>query len=268
MPRVTEEEKPLLFGAADIFVSPADNLQECFGQSVVEAMASGIPQLVSDWDGYRDLVVHGETGFLAPTLWGKCDSDLLAAAQVFPGEWKSNHYLMAQAVSVDVPALANHLEELLLNSELRRRMGEQSRERAKSVFDWEVIAARYEALLIELGEISATEKLTRTPSYRKPELFESARHFPTELLAEDTVVVSTGSGAVVDGRPLIPYFNEMQHLNEYSRWNVTEILKRVSSPIRMSALRTNCAATVTCDKDVFTRQVLWLIKYSFLAVVK
>lgn len=95
MPRVTEEEKPTLFCAADLFVSPVDNLQECFGQSVIEAMASDIPQLVSDWDGYRDLVVHDKTGFLVPTLWGNCDSDLAAAAEIFPREWHSNHYLMA-----------------------------------------------------------------------------------------------------------------------------------------------------------------------------
>ena len=53
--------------AADIFVSPSDNIQETFGLAVVEAMASGLPVVASDWDGYRDLLENGRSGFLVPT---------------------------------------------------------------------------------------------------------------------------------------------------------------------------------------------------------
>ena len=53
--------------AADIFVSLADNIQETFGLSVIEAMASSLPLVVSDWNGYKDLVNHGFNGFRIPT---------------------------------------------------------------------------------------------------------------------------------------------------------------------------------------------------------
>jgi hypothetical protein len=53
--------------AVDLFVSPSDNIQETFGLAIVEAMASGLPVVASDWDGYRDLVVDSETGWLVPT---------------------------------------------------------------------------------------------------------------------------------------------------------------------------------------------------------
>src|SRR6516164_5936950 len=53
--------------AADIFASLSDSIQETFGLVIVEAMASGLPVVASDWDGYRDLVADGETGFLVPT---------------------------------------------------------------------------------------------------------------------------------------------------------------------------------------------------------
>ena len=53
--------------ASDIFVSLADNIQETFGLSVIEAMASSLPLVVSDWNGYKDLVNHGFNGFRIPT---------------------------------------------------------------------------------------------------------------------------------------------------------------------------------------------------------
>ena len=38
------------------FLSLVDCLQETFGLTPVEAMASGLPVVVSDWNGYRDTV--------------------------------------------------------------------------------------------------------------------------------------------------------------------------------------------------------------------
>ena len=54
--------------AADVFVSLSDNIQESFGLTPVEAMAAGLPCVVSDWNGYRDTVADGETGFRIPTV--------------------------------------------------------------------------------------------------------------------------------------------------------------------------------------------------------
>ena len=62
----SDEEKKLALAATDLFCSPADNLQETFGLSVLEAMASSLPVVASDWNGYRDLVLHGKTGWLVP----------------------------------------------------------------------------------------------------------------------------------------------------------------------------------------------------------
>ena len=59
--------KRLLYSASDIFVSPADNIQESYGISIVEAMATGLPIVASNWSGYRDLVHDGVNGFLIDT---------------------------------------------------------------------------------------------------------------------------------------------------------------------------------------------------------
>ena len=53
--------------ASDMAISLVDCLQETFWLAPVEAMASGLPVVVSNWDGYRDTVVDGRTGYLIET---------------------------------------------------------------------------------------------------------------------------------------------------------------------------------------------------------
>ena len=59
--------RKLAWASADIFCSLSDNIQETFGISPVEAMAAGLPCVVSDWDGYKDTVRDGVDGILIPT---------------------------------------------------------------------------------------------------------------------------------------------------------------------------------------------------------
>jgi glycosyltransferase involved in cell wall biosynthesis len=53
-----------LYRQADLFVMPS--LAECFGIATVEAMATGLPVVVSNIGGARDIVDHAETGWLIP----------------------------------------------------------------------------------------------------------------------------------------------------------------------------------------------------------
>ena len=66
---VSEEVKRQALAAADVAVSLVDNAQETFGLAVAEAMAAGLPLVVSDWSGYRDLVRDGIDGYLIPSAW-------------------------------------------------------------------------------------------------------------------------------------------------------------------------------------------------------
>lgn len=56
------DELSAAFASADIFLFTGPN--ETFGQVVQEAMASGLPAIVTNQGGVADLVIHGETGFI------------------------------------------------------------------------------------------------------------------------------------------------------------------------------------------------------------
>ena len=61
------QQLALSWASADLFCSLSDNIQETFGITPIEAMAAGLPVIVSDWDGYRDTVRDGIDGFRIPT---------------------------------------------------------------------------------------------------------------------------------------------------------------------------------------------------------
>jgi glycosyltransferase involved in cell wall biosynthesis len=48
--------------------SLSDNTQETLGIALIEAMAAGLPIVVSDWDRYKDTGRDGVNGFHIPAL--------------------------------------------------------------------------------------------------------------------------------------------------------------------------------------------------------
>ena len=54
------------FASADVFVFPSTT--DTFGNVILEALASGIPCVVSDQGGPRDLIEHGVTGYITRAL--------------------------------------------------------------------------------------------------------------------------------------------------------------------------------------------------------
>jgi glycosyltransferase involved in cell wall biosynthesis len=133
--------------AADLFTSLSDNIQETFGLVIVEAMASGLPVIASDWNGYRDLVSDGETGFLVPILMIRdATTDLVSRLQM--EEINYDHFLAecSQAVVVDNSVATQAYARLIGDAGLRRQMGQAGRLRVEQTFSWPRIIQAYESL--------------------------------------------------------------------------------------------------------------------------
>ena len=79
------------FGAADLFVTVSDNLQETYGLTVIEAMASGLPVVAAGWNGYQETVRHGETGFLVPTHMVRTRDDEALLQRIAEGIMGAGH---------------------------------------------------------------------------------------------------------------------------------------------------------------------------------
>ena len=108
--RVPYDDLPRYYASADVFCSPATG-GESFGIVLLEAMAAGKPIVASDIEGYRGVMQHGIQG------------------RLFQNK--------------SVESLASELQTLILDPDLRRKMGEQGRTTAEQ-YRWQVVARRVE----------------------------------------------------------------------------------------------------------------------------
>ena len=152
----SEAVKYQALAAADLAISLVDNVQETFGQSVVEAMAAGLPVVASDWDGYRDLVFNGRDGFLIPTSWATNSIPISVGLgwqhRIGATPYESFAGSLGQLVSFDLEAAFSALITLLCDSPLRRAMGRSAAETARKKFDLTVVTQQYKELVDDLAE--------------------------------------------------------------------------------------------------------------------
>jgi starch synthase len=189
------EDRHTAWAAADVFCSLADNIQETFGITPIEAMAAGLPVVVSDWDGYKDTVRDGVDGFrVATTLpQGGLGADLAYrhALEIDTYDMYCGH--TCSLVAVEVAAAADAFTRLFNSAELRQQMGAAGRQRAREVYDWRHIIPQYEALWAQLSEIRLAQG-QNLPALAHPwpartDPFHAFASYPTHTLTPETMLV-------------------------------------------------------------------------------
>ena len=154
-----------IWSAADIFTHLVDNIQETFGQAPVEAMAAGLPVVVTDWAGFRDTVRQGVDGILVRTIMappgeGREASLRYATFNIYYGTWLS---LTARLTAVDIAAAAEAFRALAADPTLRRRMGAAGQTRARETFDWSAVIPQYQSLWRSQQAIRLATPATHIP---------------------------------------------------------------------------------------------------------
>lgn len=155
-------ERRAALSGADVFTFPIDNIQETFGLAPIEAMAAGLPVLVSDWDGMRDTVTP-DVGIRVPTRTLGPGHAISEALRHFGGADTYPQYcaLTSQMTAIDIRALVEAILSLAGNPDLRRRLGAAGQARAAALYDWRVIVPQMQALW---GELAARRGAATAPA--------------------------------------------------------------------------------------------------------
>ena len=123
---VDTRSKIALYSHAGVFVCPS--IYEPFGIINLEAMACGTPVVAAGVGGIKEVVVHGETGFL------------VHVEQINQAPYEP---LDPARFSRD---LAIRINELMADPAKRLQMGQAGRRRAEALFSWHAIAEQTVAL--------------------------------------------------------------------------------------------------------------------------
>jgi glycosyltransferase involved in cell wall biosynthesis len=113
---VPREKIPEIYAQADIFVLPSQN--EGMSIALLEAMASGLPVIVTDTGGTTELVEEKKNGLIIP--WA------------------------------DISSLTEAMTIMVQNTELRTQMGQESR-KIVTQFSWPTVAQSYLDLCAQIS---------------------------------------------------------------------------------------------------------------------
>ncbi len=115
-----------LLKAMDIFVLPS--LMEGMSNTMLEAMATGLPVIITNVGGNPEILADSQCGYLFQ-----------------PG---------------DLPGLIDKLSGLLRNEEMRQRFGQEARQRVNKLFSLEAMLSRYRQFYCELALKAAAARQT------------------------------------------------------------------------------------------------------------
>jgi D-inositol-3-phosphate glycosyltransferase len=109
---VPHADMPRLYAIADVVLGTSF-ASETFGMALCEALACERPVIATDWAGYREVVLHEQTGLIVP----------------------AQH----------PPAFAIAIARLLGDPDLASQLAHNGRERVEQLFTWEAVTDRVEA---------------------------------------------------------------------------------------------------------------------------
>ncbi|HZZ70347.1 MAG TPA: glycosyltransferase family 4 protein [Phenylobacterium sp.] len=263
------ETRFTIWSVADFFISFSDNIQESFGLTPVEAMAAGLPCVVTDWDGYRDTVRDGEDGFRIDTAAPRPGDGFDFAYWHANGWWSYTAYVgaAAQLTAIDFAQATQAISALATNPDLRRRLGAQAQARARSVFDWSAVVPQYQALWAEQnarrGALESAPPVMNDPF--RPDPFRLYASYPTRHPAQDwRVTLSPGmtwpAAKAVLSSPLATY----GAINRPTVQEVEQLLAWLETRPEGGALSEVAELFPAGRRPAISRGVLWIARFGVI----
>jgi glycosyltransferase involved in cell wall biosynthesis len=274
-------ERKATLSAADLFLFPIDNVQETYGLAPVEAMAAGLPLIVSDWDGMKDTVTP-EVGIRIPTEMPRAGEATYLAQRHLGGVDSYVQYVgqLSALTRIDVPALARALVRLGTDPDLRRRMGAAGQARARRLYDWRVVIPQMQALWAEQAAMLAHARLRAGPGTRRADpALAPVGPAPDRMFAAypstplpDTAARRLRAVAIGD-RPgvaetftLRRYLSGRRLIEDPAR--IEALLAAFAAAGPSGATLAEATAAAGIPAPAAGRLSLWLLKYHFLDEVR
>src|SRR3984957_13276885 len=254
-----------MFAAADIFTSPIDNLQETFGITPLEAMAMGTPQVVSDWDGYRDTVVHGVTGYRIPTYWSNCDGDEQTDYGI--GGFGYQGFLFSQTVAIDLGEYEAAIQRLIDDPATLMAMSVASRARALQVFSWKAVINAYEGLWAELAAAAQRLRPSRLPRvpFGRAGISRRFASFPTAILnGSESIRISDDGRQLIAGLDPFPWHSSLEKNLVDADALLASLTTLEQSPGTIEETVERLTGGIPARRPIALRTVMWGFKHGLL----
>ncbi|MEM6663336.1 MAG: glycosyltransferase family 4 protein, partial [Pseudomonadota bacterium] len=262
-----------IWSAADIFALPVDNIQETFGLAPIEAMAAGLPVVCSDWNGFKDTVVDGETGYRVRTLMSAPGMGTESAHRFEDGMDNYFQYLglLHQRTQVDVPELASAFVALINDPEKRARMGKAAAERAQAMYDWAAIIPQYQALWSDLtarrlrGQPSSPRETGEPANPASIDPFVLYQKYPTDRLPV-TAILSVEKAVTTDDVARMVHLTGAEQLKRMVAGanQIAAVCETINTdgPIRLDTL----IQKTKLRQDLVMACVLWMAKFDLVQI--
>jgi len=254
--------------ASDIFISLSDNFQETFGITPLEGMASKLPVIVSDWNGYRATVRDGIDGFTIPTTSLEKGDGVEMAYNYLTNLNNYDHYIgyASQTVSVDIDLCSKKIIELILNKELRRKFGDAGRKRAEEVFEWRVITNHYNSLTEELESIRIANKNYNTQNFT--EVIDPYNYFDTystNKLTKNSIISSNGLKSITNNHYIIGSKTTKLNDNLINFRCEIDIVNSILSTIAEKPLSVgNISLQIGLREEILKKYIILMLKFDLL----
>ncbi len=256
------------FAAGDIFCSLVDNIQETFGITPIEAMASGLPVIVSDWDGYRETVRDGIDGYRIPTLMPNSGNGMDLSVRYALGidDYDMHIGNVSNYISIDFEYLTDRFTKLLESDELRIKMGENAKERALKIYNWKVIIPQYEELWKELELRRIKSEKQKWKDRLDP--FFAFDSYPSKLLSDECNIQLVESNIDLTMKK----FEEIKKLKviNYSGYTLPDdkiiraIISNLDSKISIGEIKSKLKGA----KSIYLNRTLcWLNKFNIIKII-
>lgn len=268
-----DDRKATLSGG-DIFVFPIDNLQETFGLAPIEAMAAGLPVIVSDWDGMKDTVTP-DAGFRIRSELPRPGLSTYISQRHLGGTDSYVQYLaqVSALTPLDLRALTGALVTLALDPDLRARMGAAGRTRARSLYDWSAVIPQMQALWGEQAAMLAHARARGGPGLAPvpPGLIPVGPAVDEMFAAYPTAFAAAGRRLAATPGPLPAPVELFALRNQAARRRLIEDPARIEAILAafaaagpQGATEAEIAAATGTSAPVVARVSLWLLKYGYL----